>query len=165
METVTDFIFLDSKFTADSDCSHEIRRCLFLGRKAMTELDRVLKIRDISLPTKICIIKAIVFPVVVYGCESGTMKKAECWRIDAFQMWYWRRLEGPLDSKEIKPVNPKAYQPSIFIWRTDAGRAILWPPDAKSQLIWKDPDAGKDWRQEKETTEDEMFGWHHWLKG
>ena len=78
METVTDFIFLDSKFTADSDCSHEIRRCLFLGRKAMTELDRVLKIRDISLPTKICIIKAIVFPVVVYGCESGIMKKAEC---------------------------------------------------------------------------------------
>ena len=78
METVTDFIFLDAKFTADSDCSHEIRRRLFLGRKARTELDRVIKIRDISLPTKICIIKAIVFPVVMYGCESGTMKKAEC---------------------------------------------------------------------------------------
>ena len=76
-----------------------------------------------------------------------------------------KTLEGPLDSKEIKPVNPKGHQPSIFIWRTDAGRAILWPPDAKSQLIWKDPDAGKDWRQEKETTEDEMVGQHHWLKG
>ena len=86
METVTDFIFLDAKFTADSDCSHEIRRRLFLGRKARTELDRVIKIRDISLPTKICIIKAIVFPVVMYGCEKWTIKKAECQRIDAFEL-------------------------------------------------------------------------------
>ena len=92
VETVADFIFLSSKITADGDCSHEIKRCLLLGRKVMTNLDSILKIRDITLPTKVCLVKAVVFPVVMYGCESWTVKKAECQRIDAFELWCWRRL-------------------------------------------------------------------------
>ena len=92
VEIVTDFIFLDSKITADSDCSHEVKRCLLLGRKAMTNLDRVLKSEEITLPTKIHIVKAMVFPVVMYGCESWTGRKVEHWRTDAFKLWYWRRL-------------------------------------------------------------------------
>ena len=92
MEIVTDFIFLGSKITADGDCSQEIKRCLFLGRKAMTSLDSILKSRDITLPTKVRLVKALVFPVDVYGCESWTIKKAECQRIDTFELWYWRRL-------------------------------------------------------------------------
>ena len=91
-DTVADFIFLGSKITADGDCSHEIKRCLLLGRKVMTNHDSILKSRDITLPTKVHLVKAIVFPVVRYGCESWTIKKAECQRIDAFQLWYWRRL-------------------------------------------------------------------------
>ena len=92
METVSDFIFWGSKITADGDCSHEIKRCLLLGRKAMTNLDSILKSRDITLPTKVCLVKAMVFPVVMYGCESWTIKKAEAWRIDASELWCWRRL-------------------------------------------------------------------------
>ena len=92
METVTDFIFLGSKITADGDCSHEIKRCLLLGRKAMTNLDSILKSRDITLPTKVCLVKGMVFPVVMYGCESWTIMKAEHQRIDAFELWCWRRL-------------------------------------------------------------------------
>ena len=91
-ETMTDFIFLSSKIIADGNCSHEIKRHLFLGRKAMTNLDSILKSRDITLPTKVCLVKSMVFPVVVYGYESWTIKKAECWRIDAFELWCWRRL-------------------------------------------------------------------------
>ena len=90
--TVTDFIFLGSKITVDCDCSHEIKRCLLLGRKGMTNLDSILKSRDITLPTKVHLLKAMVFPVVLYGCESWTIKKAECQRIDAFELWCWRRL-------------------------------------------------------------------------
>ena len=92
METVTDFIFLGSKITADGDCSHETKRCFFLGRKSMTKLDNILKSRDITLPTKFRVVKAMVFPVVRYGCESWTIKKAECQRFDAFELWCWRRL-------------------------------------------------------------------------
>ena len=92
METVTDFILGGSKIIADSDCSHEIKRCLLLERKVMTNLDSILKSRDITLPTKVCLVKAVIFPVVMYGCESWTIKKAECQRIDAFELWYWRRL-------------------------------------------------------------------------
>ena len=92
METVRNFIFLGSKITTDGDCSHESKRCLLLGRKAMIHLDSILKSRDITLPTKVCIVKAIVFPVVVYGCESWTIKNAKHWRIDAFELWYWGRL-------------------------------------------------------------------------
>ena len=92
VETVSDFIFWGSKITADGDCSHEIKRRLLLGRKVMTHLDSIFKSRDITLPTKVRLVKAMVFPVVMYGCESWTVKKAECWRIDAFELWCWRRL-------------------------------------------------------------------------
>ena len=111
MEAVTDFILGGSKITADGDCSHEIERLLLLGRKAMTNLDSILKSRNITLPTKVCLVKVMVFPVIMYGCESWTIKKAECRRIDAFELWCWRRLLSPLDCKEIKPVNPKGNQP------------------------------------------------------
>ena len=100
-ETVADFIFWGSKIIADCDCSHKIKRCLLLGRKVMTNLDSILKSRDITLSTKVCLVKAMVFPVVMYGCESWTVKKAECQRIDTFELWFWRRLESPLDCKEI----------------------------------------------------------------
>ena len=110
VETVADFIFLGSKITADGDCSHEIKRRLLLGRKVMTNLDNMLKSRDITLPTKVHLVKAMVFPVVVYRCESWTVTKAECPRIDAFELWCWRRLENPLDCKEIQPVHPKGNQ-------------------------------------------------------
>ena len=92
VETVADFIFLGSKITADGDCSHEIKRCLLLGRKAMTNLDSILKSRGITLPTKVHLLKTMVFPVVMYGCESWAIKKAECWKFDAFELWYWRKL-------------------------------------------------------------------------
>ena len=110
METATDFIFLGSKITAEGDCSHEIKRHLPLGRKPMTKLDSVLKSRDITLPTKIRLVKAMVFPVVMYGCESWTTKKAEHRRIDAFEMVFEKTLESPLDCNKIKPVNPKGNQ-------------------------------------------------------
>ena len=105
VETVSDFIFLGSKITADGNCSHEIKRHLLLGRKVMTNLDSILKSRDITLPTKVCLVKAMVFPVVIYGCESWTVKKAECRRIDTFELWCWRRC-----CKEIQPVHPKGNQ-------------------------------------------------------
>ena len=111
VQTVRDFPFLGSKIIADGDCSHEIKRCLLLGRKVMTNLDSIFKSRDITLPTKVHLVKAMVFPVVMYGCESWTIKKAECQRIDAFQLWCWEKtLESPLDCKEIQPVHPKANQ-------------------------------------------------------
>ena len=106
-ETVSDFIFGGSKITADGDCSHEIKRCLLLGRKVMTNLDSILKSRDITLPTKVHQVKAMVFPVVMYGCESWTIRKTEHQRIDAFELWCWKRL---LDCKEIQPVHPKGDQ-------------------------------------------------------
>ena len=158
--------FLCSRITADGHCSHEIKRRLLLGRKVMTNLDSILKTRDITLPTKVHLVKAIVFPLVTYGCESWTIKKAEHRIIDAFELWCWRRLESPLDCKEIKAVNPKGNQYWIFIRRTDTETEapIFWPPNAKNWLIGKDPDAGKDWRwEEKGTTEDKVVGWHHWL--
>ena len=106
VETVADFIFLGSRITADGDCSHEIKRRLLLGRKVMTNLDSILRSRDIiTVPTKVRLVKAMVFPVVMYGCESWTVKKAERRRIDAFELWCWRRLESPLDCKEIQPVH------------------------------------------------------------
>ena len=135
----------------------------------MTNLDRILKSRDITLPTKVHLVKAMVFLVVMYECEGWTIKKSELWRIDAFLIWCWRRhFESPLNCKEIKPVNPKGNQPWIFIGKTDAEAEapILWSPDAKNWLIGKDPDAGKGWGQEeKGMTEDEMVGWHHQLYG
>ena len=107
MKTVTDFTFLGFKITADDDCSHEIKIRLLLARKAMTNLDSILKSRDITLPTKVHLFKAIVFPVVMYGCESWTIKKVERQRTDAFELWCWKTLEIPLDCKEIQSVHPK----------------------------------------------------------
>ena len=134
VETVTDFIFGGSKITVDGDCSHEIKRCLPLGRKVMTNLDSILKSRDITLPTKVHLVKALVFPVVMYGCESWTIKKAEHQRIDAFELWCWRTLESPLDCKEIQPVHPKGDQSWVFTGATDVETVtpILWPTDGKS---------------------------------
>ena len=130
----------------------------------MTNLDNILKSRDIILPTKVCLVKAMVFPVVVEGCESWTIKKPELQRTDAFILWCWRILLSPLDNKEIKSVNPKGNQYWTLIGRTgaEAETPILWPPHAKTWLKEKDPASGKDWRQEeKGTTEYEMVGWHH----
>ena len=135
METVTDFILRGSKITTDDDCSYEIKRRLLLGRKAMTNLESILKSRDITLPTKVHLVKAMVFPVVTYGCESWTIKKAEHQRIDAFELWCWRRLlESPLDCKEIQPVHSKGDQSWVFFGRNDAKAEtpVLWPPHAKS---------------------------------
>ena len=150
------FYFGGLQITVDSDCSQEIKRCLLLGRKAMTTLDSILKSTDITLRTKICIVRAVVFPVVMYECESWIIKKAECQRINAFQIMVLKKtLVSPLDCKEIKPVNPKGNQPWIFVGRTDAKAPIFWSPDVKSQLIGKDPDAGKEWRQEEKGTADD----------
>ena len=132
----------------------------------MTNLDSILKSRDITLSTKVRLVEAIVFPVVMYGCECWTVKKSEHRSIDAFDQLE-KTLESPLDCKEIQPVHPK-YQFWVFIGRIDveAETPILWPPDAESWLIGKDPDAGKDWGQEeKGMTEDKMLGWHHRLNG
>ena len=135
VETVSDFIFGGSKITAHGDCSHEIKRCLLLGWKVMTNLDSIFKSRDIALPTKVHLVKAMVFPVVMYGCESWTVKKAEHRRIDAFELWCWRRLlKSPLDCKEIQPVHSERDQPWDFFGRNDAKAEtpVLWPPHVKS---------------------------------
>ena len=149
VETVADFIFLDSKITGDGDCSHEIKGCLLFERKAMTNLDSIFKSRDITLPTNVHLVKVVVFPVVMYGYES-------LWELDCKEVWAlknWclqivaleKTLESPLDCKEIKPVNAKGYQPWIFIGKTDAvaEAPILWPPDVKSHLIGKDLELAK----------------------
>ena len=125
------FVFLGSKITVDGNCSHEIKRCLLLGWKAMTDLDNILKSRDITWLTKVHLVKAMIFPVVMYECESWTVKKAEHRRIDAFELWCWRRLLSPLDCKYIKPVNPKGNQSWIFMGRTDAETETL-----DSLAIW-----------------------------
>ena len=143
-------IFLGSKINADDDCSHKIKRHLLLGRKAMTNLDSVLKSRDVTSPTKVCMAKAMVFPIVMYGCESWIIKSS------ALKNWcFWtvvleKTLKSPLDYK-IKPVHSKENQSWIFIGRTDAeaGTPILWPPDAKNWLLGKDPDTGKDWNRRR----------------
>ena len=169
VETETDLIFLGSKIIADVDCSHEIKRCLLLGRKSMTNLDSILKIRDIYFTDKGPSSQS-------YGFSSSLVWM---WELDHKKGWtpknwcFWavvleKTLESPLDCKEIKPVNPKRNQSWIFIGRTDAEAEtpILWQPDTKSQLIRKDPGPGKDWSQEeKGMTEDEMIGWHHWFNG
>ena len=134
----------------------------------MTILDSILKSRDITLPTKVRLIKAMVFPVVMYGCESWTVKKVEHQKIDAFELVLEKILESPLDCKETQSVHPKEDQSWVFIGRTDAEAEtpILWPPHVKSWLTGKDPDAWRDWGQEeKGTSENEMAGWHHRLDG
>ena len=133
-ETVADFTFLGSKTTADGDSSHEIKTCLFLGRKVMTNLDSILKSKDTTLSTRVHLVKAMVFPVVMYRFKGWTIKKSECRRIDGFELWCWRTLESPLDCTEIQPVSPKGDQSWVFIGRTDveAETLGLWPPHTKS---------------------------------
>ena len=157
-----------SKITADGDYSREIKRHLLFGKKVMTNLDSILKSRDVTLPTKVRLVKAVVFPIVMYGCElnykEGWVQKNWCFWTVVLE----KTLESPLDCREIQPVHPKGNQYWIFIGRTDveAETPILWPPDVTSWLIRKDPDAGKDWRQEeKGMTEVEIVGWHHRFKG
>ena len=133
----------------------------------MTNLGSIFKSRDITLPTKVRPVKSMVFPVVMYGCESWAVKKAEHRRIDAFELC-WRRLESPMDCKEIQLVHSRGDQSWVFFGRNDAkaGTPVLWPPHGKSWLIGKDSDAGRDWGlEEKGMTEDEMAGWYHWLDG
>ena len=143
MEIVTDFNLGGPKITAGSDCRCEIKRYLLLGRKAMTNLDSILKSRDIALLTKIRLVKAIVFPVVMYGCESWTVKKAECRRIDAFELWCWRRLlRVPCSVRRSNQSILKEISPEYsFIGRTvaEAETPILWPPDMKTQFFGKRP--------------------------
>ena len=144
-------IFGGSRINVDGDCSHEIKGCLVFRRKVMTNLDSILKSRDITLMTKVHLVKAMVFPVVMYGCECWTYK--ESW---APKNWYFwtvvleKTLESPLDSKEIQQVHPKGDHSWVFMGWTDVEveTPVPWPPDEKSWLIWKDPDAGKHWRQE-----------------
>ena len=152
-------LFLDSKITADGDCSHEIKRFLLLGRKAMPKLDSILKSRDITLPTKVCIVKAMVFPVIMYGCESQIIVKADCQRTDAFELWCWRRLlKIPWTARRSNPSILKEINPE-YLGRTDAEAEapIPWPPDVKSWLIGKDSGAGKDWSQKRGVAEDEII--------
>ena len=168
VETVRDFIFGDSKITADGDCIHEMKRCLLLGRKAMTNLDSILKSRDITLLTKVHLFKAMVFPVVMYGCELDYKESWEPKNWCFSTLVLEKILESLLDSKEIKPVNTKGKQSWISIGRTEAQIETpkLSPPDGKNWLLGKDPDAGEDWRrEEKGMTEDELVGWHHQLNG
>ena len=150
-------------------CSHEIKRHLLLGRKAMTNLHSVLKSRDITLLTKVCLVKAMVFPVVMYEFESWTIKKAELQRIDALELWCWRWLmRVPWTTRRSNQSIPKEISPEYSLERVmlKLKLPILWPPDAKNWLIGKDPDAGKGWRQEeKGMTEDDMVGRHHQLYG
>ena len=140
------FYSLGSKITVDGDYSHEIKRCLLLGRNAMTNLYSILKSRDVTLLTKVHLVKAMIFPIVMYRREIWTIKEAKHWKIDAFELWCWKRLlRVPWTARRSN--QPKGNQPWIFTGRTDAKTEapILWPPDTKSWLIGKDPDAGKDW--------------------
>ena len=170
METVIDFIFSGPKITADGDRSHEIKRHLLFGRKIYDKLRQHIKKQRhlLCLLRKVCIIKAMVLPIVMYGYDSWTIKKAEHWRIDSFEMWCWKRLESPLDSKEIKPVYPKGNQFWVFIGKTDVevGAPILWPSDVKNWLTGKDPYVKKYWgHEEKGATDYEMVGWHYQCNG
>ena len=165
VEAVTDFLFWGSKITVDGDFSHEIRRRLLLERNITTNLDSILESKNITLPTKVCLVKAMVFLVVMYGCESWTIKKAEHQRIDAFKLWCWRRLlRAPWTARRsnqsiLKEISPGSSLEVLMLKLQVLWPPVLWPPHAKSWLIWKDPDARKDWEQkEKGTTEDEMVG-------
>ena len=165
MEIVTDFIFWGSKTPADGDCSHEVKRCLLLGRKVMANLDSILKSRDITLPTEVHLVKAMIFPVVMCGCGSWSIKRAERQGIDAFELWCWRRLlRVPWTARRsnqsiLKEISPEYSLEELML---KLKTSTLWPPDAKNCLIWKDPDAGKDWGwEEKGMIVDEMVGWHH----
>ena len=163
VETVADFIFLGSKITADGDCSHEIKRRLLLGRKVMTNLDSIFKNRDITLPTKVRLVKDMAFPVIMYGCESWTVKKAECRRIDAFELWCLRRLlrvpwTERRSNQSIRRISPGCSLEGLMLkLKLQYFVHLMRRVDSLEKT-----DAGRDWGQEeKGTTEDEMAGWHH----
>ena len=163
-ETVSDFIFLSSKITADDDCSHEIKRCLLLGRKVMTNLDSIFKSRGITLPTKVCLVKAMVFPVVMYGCESWTVKKAERRRTDAFELWFWRRLlRVPWTARRCSQSILKEISPGISLERMMLKLKLQYFGHLmrRIDLLKKTLMLGGWGQEEKGTTEDEMAGWHH----
>ena len=168
VETVSDFILGGSKITADGDCSHEIKRRLLLGRKIMTNLDSILKSREITVPTKVHLVKVMVFPVVMYGCESWTVKKAECQRIDAFELWCWRRLlRVPWTARRsnnsiLKEISPGCSLEGLMLkLKLQYFGHLMRRVDSLEKT-----DAGRDWGQEKKgMTEDEMAGWHHQLNG
>ena len=168
VETVSDFIFWGSKITADGDCSHEIIRCFLLGRKVMTNLDSMLKSRGITLPTKVHLVKAMVFPVVMYECETWTVKKAECQRIGDFELWCWKRLlRVPWTARRSNQSILKEISPG----RSLEGMMLKLKLQYFGHLVRRvdsleKTDAGRDWGQEENgTTEDEMAGWHHRLDG
>jgi len=169
VETVSDFIFGGSKITADGDCSHEIKRRLLLGRKFITDLDSILKSRDITFPTKVCLIKAMVFPVVMYGCESWTVKKAERWRINAFELWCWRRLlRVPWTSRTSNQSVLKEISPGCSLEGLMLRMKLQYFEHLMRRIdsLEKVSDVGRDWGQEKKgMTENEMAGRHHWLDG
>ena len=165
LETVSDFIWGGSRITADGDCSHEIKRRLLLGRKVMTNLDSIFNSRDITLLTNVRLVKAMVFPVVMYGCECWTVKKAERQRIDAFELWCWRRLlRVPWTARRsnqsiLKDINPGISLEGLML---KLKLQYFGHVMRSCRLTGKDPDAGRDCGQEeKGTTEDEMAGWHH----
>ena len=160
-------IFLGSRITADGDCSQEIKRRLLLGIKAMTNLVSILKSRDITLLTKVHLVKAMVFPVVMYGCESWTVKKAECWRIHAFELWCWRRLlKVSWTTRRSNQSIPKEISPECSLEGLMLKLQYFGHLMRRANITGQDPDAGKDWRwEEKGTTENEMVGWHHRLNG
>ena len=159
VETVSDFIFWGSKITADGDCNYEIKRCFLLGRKVMTNLDSILKSRDITFSTKVRLVKAMVFPVVMYGCESWTVKKTECQKTDAFELWCWRRLlRVPWTARRSNESILKEISPGCSL----EGLMLKLKLQYFGHLMRRvDSDAGR----EKGTTEDEMAGWHHQLDG
>ena len=162
METVTDFIFLGSKITADGNCSHEIKRCLLLGRKAMTNIHSILKSRRITLPTKVHLVKAMVFPVVMYGCENWTIKKAECWRIDAFELWCWRRLlRVPWTVRRsnqsiLKEISPE-YSLEGLMLKLKLQYSFIW---CKELTHWKRPWC---WERLRAGGEGDDRGWGAWM--
>ena len=163
-ERVADFIFWGSKITADGECSHEIKRCLLLGRKAMNILDSIFKNRDITLPTKVCLVKDMVFPVVMYGCEAWTIKKAEHRRTDAFELWYWSRLlRVPWTARRSIQSILKEISPGYSLEGTMLKLKLQYFGHLMRRVdSLEKTDAGRDWGQEeKGMTEDEMVGWHH----
>ena len=168
VETVTDFILGGSKITADGDCSHEIKRHLLLGRKVMTNLNSILKSRDITLPTKVHLVKAMVFPVVMYGCESWTVRKAERWRIDAFELWCWRRLlRVPWTSRRSNQSIPKKISPGFSLERLMLKLKLqyfghlMWRTDSLEKTLM----LGKIESRRRRGWQDEMVGWHHQFNG
>ena len=168
VETVSDFILGGSKITADGDCIHEIKRCLLLGRKVINNLESILKSRDITLPTKVCLVKVMVFPVVMYGCESWTLKKAEHWRTDAFELWCWRRLlrvprTARRSNQSILEISPGCSLEGLMLkLKLQYFGYLMQRVDSLEKTLML---RGIWGQEEKGTIEDKMAGWHYWLNG